>query len=69
MAKFYRHAFTGMTGEAEFSALFGKQDRILRGMGLMTGVALPLLKGRMLEIATSLEIRYLVAVVAELATL
>ena len=51
-----RHVFVGMTGKAELSALLCQQSQVLRGMGIMTGATLSLLKGHVLDIATSLKV-------------
>ena len=64
---FYRHAFVLMTSKAQFSSLFGEENGILRGMGVVAGTALSLLKGYVLQITANLEVSFFVAVVTELA--
>jgi hypothetical protein len=56
-----------MTIKAQFSASLGKQGLVLRGVGFMTRTTLSLLKGDVLNKATSLEIRWFMALVAEAA--
>jgi hypothetical protein len=67
MGDFHRHVFTLMTGKAQFSSLFGEEERILRGMGIVAGITLSLLKRYVLHVTTSLEICWFMALVTELA--
>ena len=67
MGNSHRHIFVSMTTEAKFSAFLDKQDRVLRGMGIMTGATLSFLEGHVLDIATSLEVCCFMALVTKLA--
>ena len=62
-----RRILVSMTTEAEFPAFLGTQGRVLRGMGIMTGATLSLLKGHVFNITTSLEICCFMALVTKLA--
>ena len=64
---FQRHVFIRMATKTQSIARPGKQGRTLGSMGIVTGIALAILKGRMLHIATGLERRCLVAFQAEAA--
>ena len=44
MGYFYRYALALMTSKAQLFPLFGDEERILRGMGVVAGIALSLLK-------------------------
>jgi len=62
-----RHVFIRMATETQGVARFGKQGLTFRSMGIVTGIALAILKGRMLHTATGLELRCRVAFQAEAA--
>ena len=56
MGDFYRHAFALMTSKAQFFALVGEEERILRSMGVVAGITLSLLKRYVLHITAGLEV-------------
>ena len=68
MGELHRHILVRMTFKAQLPPLFRQQGLILGGMGIVTGVALSLLKGEMLNIATPLEVCCLVAFVTKVAS-
>ena len=53
--------FIFMTLKAKGIACPGKQGRIFRGMGVMTGAAFPFFKGLMLYVAPGLKFRWFMA--------
>jgi len=61
------HVFIRMANKTQGVARPGKQPRTLGGMGIVTGITLAFLKGRMLHGAAGLELRCLVAFQAEAA--
>ena len=63
----YRQTFALMTSKTQFSSLFGEEDGILRGMGVVAGTALSLLKRYVLQITANLEVCFFVTVVTEFA--
>jgi hypothetical protein len=67
MGDFNLHAFALMTGKAQFSPLFGNQERILRCMGIVAGTTLSLLKRYVLHVAACLEFCWFMALVTKLA--
>ena len=56
MGDFYRHTFALMTSKAQFSPLFGEEERILRGMGVVAGITLSLLERYVLHITATLQV-------------
>ena len=71
--RFVGHAhiyiFIRVTTEAKFSTSFGQQILVLRSMGIVTRSTLSFLEGRVLDIATVLEVYCFMAVVTKVASL
>ena len=63
----YRHVFVLMASKAQLSSLFGKEEGILRSMGIVAGRTLSLLKRCVLQITAAFELFFFVALVTELA--
>ena len=66
---FQRHVFIRMTSKTEGVAGHGQQRLTLRGMGIVTGIALAIFKGRMLLCTTGLQRFGFVAFQAEATAL
>jgi hypothetical protein len=66
---FQRHVFIRMAIKTQGVARPGKQRRALGSMGVMTGITLALLKGRMLNMTTGLQLGFFMTLPAEVAAL
>ena len=67
MGNFYRRAFILMTSKAKFFSLFGEEERIFRGVGVVAEITLSLLERYVLHITPGLELCWFMTLVAELA--
>lgn len=67
MGDFNLHALVLMTCKAQFSPLFGDQERILRCMGIVAGITLSSLKRYVLHVPAGLEVCWFMTLVTERA--